>query len=350
MRDESMKPDSQKRKNYEKKKIRSPLLDLGNVQQKRPKLCSPASSGKQRWKSTKENILAVPISLKPQKNASRLHKCQTGEKPIQVLDLDGNDSSSEKFTPVGKRKTVDSANFEGNNNVGEDLTVKTSTNVVKTPPIKSSVSPEIQCNVLSATSASAVTPCYSAGHVLSGISDKRKCRPIGILTVPLDYEKSSKKSCIVGMIDDQKADSLVPLPAEASMHWLSSSCGERGDGEKSGSENLIRGPQLPYSPSFCCRVDCDVLPCQRMPCCKATELHEDRNFMKSPFSGSSVSSDNVIQTPSSDSASDRHTNFSCLNADDKHEFESEPDDGLAEVVNGVRLPLQNDQILNQGLK
>nr|GMD88591.1 A-agglutinin anchorage subunit [Ipomoea batatas]GME19483.1 A-agglutinin anchorage subunit [Ipomoea batatas] len=329
MRDESMKPDSQKRKNYEKKKIRSPLLDLGNVQQKRPKLSSPASCGKQRLKSSKENILAVPISLKPQKNASRLQKCQTGENPIQVLDLDGNDSSSENFTPVGKRKTADSANFEDSN-------VKTSTNVVKTPPIKSSVSPEIQCNVLSATSASsAVTPCYSAGHVLSGISDKRKCRPIGILTAPLDCEKSSKKSCIVGMIDDEKADSLVPLPAEATMHWLSSPCGE---------ENQIRGPELPYSPSFCCKVDCDVLHFQRMPCCKATELHEERNFIKSPFSGSSVSSDNVIQTPSSDSASDRHTTFSCLNVDDKHEFESELDDGLAEIVNGVRLPLQNDQI------
>ncbi|XP_019174393.1 PREDICTED: uncharacterized protein LOC109169933 [Ipomoea nil] len=73
------------------------------------------------------------------------------------------------------------------------------------------------------------------GEPHSGISNKRKRRPIGILTVPLEYEKSSKKSCIIGMIDDEKADSLVPLPAEASMHWLSPSCGD-ADGEKSGSD------------------------------------------------------------------------------------------------------------------
>lgn len=442
MKDRNMNQGSQKRKDYEKKKkatkIRSPLLDLGSNgghnscfhflvssnnssssassslsgsgQQKKPKLSSPC--GKQRWKSTKENILPIPISLKSQKNASRLHQSQSGEKPasktsmksqifpdlcshgkdarsgsgkaaanlkrmehknVQVFDSNGNVSSSENFTPVGKMKTADCANFEGSNNISKDSDVKISTNVVKTPPIKTSVSPEIQCNVFSATSASAVTPCYSAGHVLSGVSDKRKCRPIGILTVEhlpdasLDYEIANKKSCIIGMLDEQKVDSLVPLPAEASMHWLLSSSGESGgDLQESGSADQIREP---YSPSLCCKVDPDgascsgsvgiVLPCQTIPCCKATQLHEERkcscNFMKSPLSGSSASSDNVIQTPNSDSTSDRHTIFSCLNVDDsKHhnqEFESELDHGVAEVVNGaadgVSLVLQNDQILHQ---
>ncbi|ONK79726.1 uncharacterized protein A4U43_C01F9430 [Asparagus officinalis] len=77
-----------------------------------------------------------------------------------------------------------------------------------TPPIQASISPEMGCgsNVLP-------TPaCFAAGHVITGVQDRRKCRPRGILTVG--------GSC--GFSDESRVSSAVPPVADASIQWLSS--------------------------------------------------------------------------------------------------------------------------------
>lgn len=55
---------------------------------------------------------------------------------------------------------------------------------VKTPPVEASVSPDIQfpSDYKMIVSQSTEPPvCYAAGHLLSGVADKRKCRRRGSL-------------------------------------------------------------------------------------------------------------------------------------------------------------------------
>ncbi|XP_058094388.1 uncharacterized protein LOC131240279 [Magnolia sinica] len=75
-----------------------------------------------------------------------------------------------------------------------------------TPPVQASISPEIQCG----SSLVSTPSCFAAGHVIVGVSDRRKCRPRGLLTVGEEVE-------ILGFCDNRA--SLIPVPAEASMHW-----------------------------------------------------------------------------------------------------------------------------------
>ncbi|XP_010524201.1 PREDICTED: uncharacterized protein LOC104802348 [Tarenaya hassleriana] len=108
----------------------------------------------------------------------------------------------------------------------------------RTPPVQESVSPELQCGssmMLSAATKSQV--CYATGHILSGISDKRKCRPKGILIVGENGLNVSKPKPLNNFDDADFAgrDSTVltmPLPADASMQWLSSPCDEEKTHEK----------------------------------------------------------------------------------------------------------------------
>lgn len=125
---------------------------------------------------------------------------------------------------------------------------------IKTPPIEASVSPEIQCGVVSSTARMAsgtelLPPCYGAGHVLSGITDNRKCKPRGILTVIDNDPESNLVSSIFGNVGANEEDksgagaaigqgsglSPVPIPCEALMHWLSPCQEEGGNNQKSKS-------------------------------------------------------------------------------------------------------------------
>lgn len=110
-----------------------------------------------------------------------------------------------------------------------DLKENSNTSHSRTPPIQNSVSPEIQCG---SSLVSATTPaCYAAGYVVSGVTDKRKCKPRGILIIEENNSSFNKVAAdsfddedekeIMG-IEDKVNASLLPFPSEASMHWLSS--------------------------------------------------------------------------------------------------------------------------------
>ncbi|KAL5718057.1 hypothetical protein ACHQM5_010996 [Ranunculus cassubicifolius] len=105
-----------------------------------------------------------------------------------------------------------------------------------TPPVEASISPEIQCGSSFISDKSA---CFGAGHILSGVTDKRKCRPRGVLAVEGGNElrlfkdgSSVDDDGFLGFFDDSRA-SLVPAPIEASMHWLSPPCKEENDRRES---------------------------------------------------------------------------------------------------------------------
>lgn len=283
----------------------------------------------------------------------------------------GND---EKFTPLSKissalrldctaEKAVEEKSNEGNS---------------KTPPIQASVSPEIQCG---SSMVSTTTPaCYGAGHVVSGITDKRKCRSRGILSVgERENDAGFRKGKALGSFDDDDLDdyvnvvttssdtSMVPLPAEASMHWLLSPCKEDDDDHKQDSENgscqfeSLSGSIVshsPFSPSSGHRFSSDVcistsitdcarrksstlispsrpsdvqefldpvngnVPVLSTPGCKDVELVEGLKYPydldgKTSFSMESLGSGNAVRTPKSDSSTDCEAGSSWLGAD-KH--------------------------------
>ncbi|GFQ07965.1 hypothetical protein PHJA_002940500 [Phtheirospermum japonicum] len=192
----------------------------------------------------------------------------------------------ENRTPEGKIASVcglDSVCFDYCQKVNEGSILKTvdgknsDTTAVKTPPVEASVSPEIQFGSHSKMQIlkSAATPvCYGAGHLLSGVTDKRKCRRRGSL----------KGGCEkFNLFDDEKKDdNVIPLPAEASVRWVLSPCDEEREDLESKLEKckMIGENDLLSSP-----------------------LGHDVIENNSALSLGSLSSGNIIQTPSSGSSS-----------------------------------------------
>ncbi|CAJ1976510.1 unnamed protein product [Sphenostylis stenocarpa] len=260
----------------------------------------------------------------------------------------------------------------------------------RTPPIHNSVSPEIQCG--SSLVSKTVTPaCYGAGYVVSGVADKRKCRPRGILTVEKNYSGSEKRASS-SFDDDEKivmdtishaSPSLLPLPAEAVVHWLSSPCNkgrkimsqkfENGldksqglassttlssgtspssssktfwnvsdSSDLSGGANGIMRKISSISPNglakFQVPSDYILSPSYSSllfspnptPICRAGISGKGKcdryNLIdeNSPFSLNSFGSGNVIQTPQSDSSSELHVGLSLVHADNRKEVNSNP--------------------------
>ena len=293
--------------------------------------------------------------------------------------------AEENSTPVSKLPSGSSLHFTFDQAVGENSNGSTN----KTPPVQPSVSPEIQCG--SSLSLMTTTPaCYGAGHVLSGVTDKRKCRARGILTIGenhmLGFDKHNAfhndVQSSVGFVDDSRV-SVVPLPAEASMHWLLSPQGEKDEHQKEDSENPCG--RLAFSPSplsdMCnysdkttntitsngssdrrnrksllspagllefqgfpgslsdYRAGCSPLsPPLVAPCCKTQKEIKYRYSLveeSTPMSmrTDSLGSGNVIQTPQSDSSSDRHVGLSLLNTDGCKDRQLESElDSVAEVL------------------
>ncbi|KAG6668869.1 hypothetical protein CIPAW_01G202000 [Carya illinoinensis] len=222
----------------------------------------------------------------------------------------------------------------------------------KTPPVQASLSPEIQCG--SVVSTAIIPACYGAGHIISGVADKRKCRPRGILTVgehdfsfggvkPFDSFDGDEEENVIGIGDDS---TVIHEPTEASMHWLLSPCNEEDEGPKENSEDdgscRRRGLgghdiiQSPSSPSTGQGFSSDegLSPMSsphatpRWEAITAKEGREncfDLEGKNSPFSMDSLGSGNVMRTPQSESSSDRLVGLSWLNEDSykKDHFESE---------------------------
>ncbi|GMY33029.1 cell wall protein RBR3 [Fagus crenata] len=132
--------------------------------------------------------------------------------------------------------------------VGKVVQENSNKSNTKTPPVQASVSPELQCG--SSVVSTAITPaCYAAGAMVSGVTDKRKCRPRGILTIgenddfgkvkPFDsFDDDDEEENVIGVGDDSI---VIPEPAEASMHWILSPCNEEDEDQKENSENGLCG-------------------------------------------------------------------------------------------------------------
>lgn len=262
-------------------------------------------------------------------------KCEPSE--LSLVSSDFN------FTPLRKMENgsvldpkVDQIVVEGeNSNTGHS----------KTPPVQPSVSPEIQCASASAHVSTVTTPvCYGAGHVVSGVSDKRKCRPRGVLIVGENTLSISKIKPIQNFEEDvsitrdtsNSAVLKVPSPIEASMNWLLSPCNEGDEDHKDKSENsspqsqnfaesiVVQSLPFPLSfnelpPDICSSPEFqgfleplsfeDTSPSCALNCLDVVSMQgrgQQRyqiNGENSPFSIDSLRSENVVRTPQSDSSS-----------------------------------------------
>lgn len=386
---------------------------------------------------SKEN-LEKPISRKARlsKNSpSCLNQWQSGKKPISrtwqkskrssVLNSNGDSASKlesgsvvkimvrtvddarelielksccddEKFTPL----STTSSGLHLDCAAEKALEEYSSKSNNKTPPVQASVSPEIQCGS-SMVSTTTTPACYGAGHVVSGITDKRKCRPRGILAIGDNNTGFIKGKALCDFDDDYVVEdtvkgvvtnsdtSMVPLPTEASMHWLLSPCNEDDEDHKENFENGSCGfqslsgtviPHSPFSPSSGHRFSSDVhnstsvSKCTRRnsslispiglplfqetlepvnghfdvlslplstPGCKNVTLKERRIYRydldgeSSSFSMDSLGSGNVVCTPQSDSSTDRHAGLLWLTSDNHkaYQFDSE----LASATEALRV-------------
>ncbi|OAY51343.1 uncharacterized protein LOC110615462 [Manihot esculenta] len=323
-------------------------------------------------------------------SASRENKLKSGSRELKQLVVDGvSDCHGSKSTPLNKVACGSGLNLaveiKVRNEDGDNDRSNTKTNVntnstscnSKTPPVQASVSPEIQCgsSMVPATTKTITPVCYGAGHVLSGITDKRKCRPRGILTVgeakPFDCFDSEDESEQENAPEIVKSIPMLPLPAEASMRWLLSPCNEDED-QKEISEGgsccirrlkesaILKFPTSPlhgnnvFSPHlFSNCSDKSVYTISGGSKTRRASLlspkgglmgpplfdnkadlcsEEGRkNFFEldeenSPLSVDSLGSGNVVRTPQSDSSSDRRVGMSWLNKDDvivTHNFDCE---------------------------
>lgn len=309
--------------------------------------------------------------------------------------------SETTLTPLSKKATgsgldvVDDGDIEENSN----------RSLSKTPPIQNSISPEIQCG---SSLVSTTTPaCYGAGYVLSGVTDKRKCKPRGILIVEENNASFNKMDVDSFDVDDDEKEilgldnnvnaSLLPLPSEASMHWLCSphnngnkditeksengssqvqelaesttlgsisspSCSHRDSLDISDSIELssagycirrkvatsISAGGLPEFQGFSDSLFSPFLPIffspNATPSCKAGSLEKGKDCQynlieeNSPLSLNSLSSGNVIQTPQSDSSSEVRVGLSWVHGDYPKEDNSNLNlDSVNEVNLSARL-------------
>ncbi|KAL6527175.1 hypothetical protein OROGR_016265 [Orobanche gracilis] len=213
------------------------------------------------------------------KNNSQGTGSISGELPSELLEL--SNSSNLNFTdcsspPVSKCGS-DSSMIELFSLCEGEKDNNSSTIAVKTPPIVSSLSPEIQCqsHYKIPVSKSAATPiCYGAGHLVSGVTDKRKCRRRGSLKGGVEksnlfYDETSD----MYPIDDSRYPP-VPLLAEASVRWSLSP----GDEDKGSDSRLEK--------------------CRSFGVDNVVEKRRNRDGI------SSSRGENIIQTPKSDSSPD----------------------------------------------
>ncbi|KAK4436632.1 hypothetical protein Salat_0826900 [Sesamum alatum] len=213
-----------------------------------PPCLGPRQCGTTTIKPTCRNAqISKPFSGK----ANPVHKLKKGSQELEAKLKRQNGSGEppiESCTPavkIGAGCGLDSVNSDGHENVGKESTSKTgntngdSATSVKTPPAEASVSPEIPCGSQSKMffpDSSATPVCYGAGHLLSGVTDKRKCRRRGSLKgacekINLFYD---------GNVVSDSQDSSIPLLAEASVRWLLSPCDEGRQDLGSDSEDRLQ--------------------------------------------------------------------------------------------------------------
>ncbi|CAN0922930.1 hypothetical protein LINGRAHAP2_LOCUS33304 [Linum grandiflorum] len=171
-------------------------------------------------------------NAKPSSRVSTLKK-SVGTRVSKIKSGSGDAGKSDlNSTPLRSTGDVSGLNVAGIGGVvlgdsSSKLKSNSESSNTKTPPLHSTVSPEIQSVMSTAKSVTTITPvCYAAGHLLSGVTDKRKCRPRGLLVVGEDMvvDKFDIDDHDSGDDVNNTAIDLSPsaLPVKASMHWLHS--------------------------------------------------------------------------------------------------------------------------------
>ncbi|CAN8318327.1 unnamed protein product [Cochlearia groenlandica] len=265
---------------------------------------------------------------------------------------------SQTVTPVSKLGTGSGLIYISNGEATDDGRLSSNSNSScreKTPPVQASLSPEMHCGSSMNVSASTLSQaCYAAGHLLSGVSDKRKCKPKGILTV---FENGFEVGKVKKLHDFDEFDdgdycngascnngSVMPLPADASVQWLLSPCEEEKEHEKEEYDhgfspsplsdrsassdlcNISSGKSLspmnvreetrrpvsaslsPHELSRFRRFVHLTSPLDTIPTC---ELDPSEYLKGDKLSPLSLGSENVIQTPESNSSFDSYFGLSC---------------------------------------
>lgn len=343
-----------------------------------------------QWQSGKKSISRTAQRLKTSSVLNNIgdseYKLQSGSEGEGLVKVVGGVGEATELKPRGGDAicTPSSKIASGSGldcEVGEVVEETSNGSNGKTPPIQASVSPEIQCG---SSVMPTITPaCYAAGHIVSGVTDKRKCRPRGILTVGenefgfgsaksfVSFEDADDEENVVGIGNDSI---VVPEPTEASMHWLLSPCDEEGEDQEDSENGSCRfrrsvGSAIlhsPSSPSTGHGISSDICnnrtttnctdsnrrrnnslnspngvqefqglaimsPSHLTPSWEAITFKESKENLddlegeKSPFSMDAMDSGNVMQTPQSDSSSGRLIGLSWLSeySYKKHQFESE---------------------------
>ncbi|KAL8030503.1 hypothetical protein ABFX02_14G289700 [Erythranthe guttata] len=277
------------------------------------------------------------------------------ERPFELLGVANN--STLNCTPVGKlasgpglRSVIEDSKDERVNN--------NSVATVKTPPVEASLSPEIQNQSHSKILVlnSAATPvCYGAGHLISGVTDKRKCRRRGSLKG--GSEKVNLFEDEKDLTDDLLRDPSIPLLAEASVRWLLSPCNEGSDCKNKPDEcrmacDIDPGASLDViisSPSGLCGNASDFV-CSESRYSGSGSIgnlvDEGRNWNKnkdgflsanSTRSTVSLSSRNIVETPNSDFSTDVCNGRSRLEKHHTDDFVLSELDSIRETLDMVKL-------------
>ncbi|XP_059447342.1 uncharacterized protein LOC132178804 [Corylus avellana] len=377
-----------------------PISQKAHKLKKNPPCLYQWQSGKKPSSRTAEKLETSSV-LK--KSGDSVNKLANGSEKEGLVRVVGDVGEATELKPRGADATCTPLSKTASGlgldcEVGKVVEENSNKSNSKTPPVQASVSPEIQCGT--SVVSNTITPaCYGAGHMISGVSDKRKCRPRGVLTVGENDFVFGKVKPFDSFDDDEGNvigignDSIViPEPAEASMHWLLSPCDEEGEERKENSENgscrfrrlggsatILHSPSSPssghgFSSDICNNrntttttsssrrrtslISANGLPeleglaimssPHARPSWEAVILKEggansyDLEGENSPFSMDSFNSGNVMRTPQSDSSSGRLVGLSWLNEDiyKKQHFESELN-SVAEVLQMTGLSPNN---------
>lgn len=368
------------------------------------KLKSTVTDKPQRFKTNplSGKRLTGKITMKPEK-ASVLKKQSSVSREVKLKDSQTTirvDDSIAQITPVSKLGAGSDLIYRSSNDEATDDGRVSSSYEERTPPVQASISPEIQCGSSSMTlSASAQSQaCYAAGHLLSGVSDKRKCKPKGILTVGENGFEVGNAKILNDSDEFDEGDfgnggnydniSTMPLPADASVHWVLSPCDEeketeieRYDDGFSQFQQVVEcvGHETPSplsdrsTSSDLCNISSGK-SLSPVNLCKETvrrtssslspnELSRFRRFMQlsscegvasafeldpsedlkgdklsSPLSVDTLGSENVIQTPESNSSFDKYLGL--LRSQD--EFQKKLEDGTD--IESLRTTLESARL------
>lgn len=234
-------------------------------------------SGSEGFRANRKDLVKQKTTCCSASSSSSSSSGQPSE--IFSFKVSDNSNSIQDCTPVGKLScwsALDSSVFDDNKDNNNNKAVvfggDGDSNSTKTPPVEASVSPEIQSGVSNLFGSAATPVCYGVSHLLSGVTDKRKCKPRGILTIgcsDVDVDEETGNGRISTEILAKSRPSFIPLPTEASMKWLSSPQGEKtcrkcdfDDNNNDDDDQCMTllgssSFSLPFSPSNC--FPCDLV-------------------------------------------------------------------------------------------